>query len=243
VNTVRLVLIVAGAALGGGAMGGLAVAKLGGDRPKGAASAKAGEDALEPEQAGSLAERVERLERELATVKRQRNAAEALAAYGSALADDEAQGDGGSTAGRHVIDEPVFELAVRDVVDRVDAERSADRRARRMERQNAAAKRMIERYAEELKLTADQKTKMEAIVREHLQAMTALRDSDGDAGAAPASRDEWRERMRGMREQTEKKLSGVLDQTQMEKYRELRSEEGFGMGGGRRGRRGRDDGE
>ncbi len=39
-----------------------------------------------------------------------------------------------------------------------------------------------------------------------------------------------------MREQTEKKLSGVLDAGQMEKYRELRPEEGFGMGGGRRGR-------
>ena len=132
---------------------------------------------------------------------------------------------------RSAVDDPVFEAAVRDVLDQIETERTLERKERRTERMRAAADRVFERLAPELSLNEGQKQKVLAILREHFESMVEDRPADGGfAGSG-------RERMRERRAKLDQKLGEVLSEPQLKRMRELQeSGELPGFGGRGRGR-------
>lgn len=147
-------------------------------------------------------------------------------------ADDNRQ-DAGRETPEKSVDDPVFEAAVRDVIDQVDEERDAQRDARRAERRTEWTKRWIVSLGDQLALRPDQAARIEAIVGEHVEAMRALRNSDGDAG--PVLRSEWRRRVKEISDQSEQKLGSVLDPSQKAKYDALDEADKLGGRGWGRG--------
>lgn len=245
--------VVALAAIGGGVVGGGMVALvLGGAAPErpakeGTAVARSNtvrENARSspgdaPASSGDTVARLSKVEGELRALRRQREAAAQLRQYAESLARGAA--DGGASAGlAPVVDaeDPAFELAVRTVMDRIDWERDEEERVTRAQRQEERAKHQADLLAERLGLSESQRGKVEPILVEQMDAFRALRDPARDAGASrPSTRSEWRERIAAIRSSTETKLAGVLDQKQVEGYRQFVDEEGFGPRGGRGGRR------
>jgi protein CpxP len=82
----------------------------------------------------------------------------------------------------------------------------------------------VDRMSTELKLTADQKTKVTAILEDQRKQRSTLRDLSGD---------ERREKARALAKDTEKKLKEVLTSEQWEKWQKMR-EEARKKGGGRK---------
>jgi hypothetical protein len=123
--------------------------------------------------------------------------------------------DAGAQAQRSV-DDPVFEAAVRDVLDQVEYERQAERDARRAEWRDEWPKRWTTPLVERLGLSTAQVDGMQAIAREHMGAVRALRESE-DQGK-PLLRSEWRTRVQSLSDQADKKLSELLDAAQKSKY-------------------------
>jgi hypothetical protein len=156
-----------------------------------------------------------------------------------------AQGAGGASAGSQapaqplapVVDDPVFEAAVRDVMDRAQEEREADRELEREERRKRMAQRWSDELASQLALSDAQRPKVQAIVQEFFDQLRAMREAD----AGTIGREERRQRMRDLREQGERKLNEVLDRSQQEKYKQLGNEQRLGgrMAGPQRGGGGR----
>lgn len=70
----------------------------------------------------------------------------------------------------------------------------------------------VNRMAEELKLTDDQKKKVEALFKEQGEKMRALRD---------ATPEERREKGRGMREEMNKKMKEILTAEQYTKFEQM----------------------
>jgi hypothetical protein len=124
--------------------------------------------------------------------------------------------DGGA-AGPTVVDDPVFEVAVRDIVDRVEEERSSERDVRRDEQRRRMTDTWVSELGLELGLAEAQKAKVREIVTEMFQDLRELRNLD----AGTVKRSERIARMRAVSEEAEKKLSSVLDSTQMSAYRAL----------------------
>lgn len=215
------------AAVVGGVAGGVA-GRYSAPAPKAKATTTA---AAEPSDTSDLARKVEQLERTVATLERERRVTRAALARNAQAGDDMAGApDGGARSGS--IDDPVFETAVRDIMDQIDDERREERRARMEERRKQAADRWAGWLGGELGLNDAQKQKVADIVRDYFQQMQAMRNSD----AGPMSRSEWRDKSRELRAKSEEKLGQVLDPQQMDKYKNLEDDQkiGFGFGGGRR---------
>ncbi len=172
------------------------------------------------ERSSSRSDRVQRVERAAAQ------------AAPSGVGDEPAP----AGAGRPHIDDPVFENAVRDVLEQVEDERREERSARGAERRKKMAERWTSELGTELSLSDAQKQKVAEAVQEYFESLRALRDSDG----GPGSRAEWREAARTEREKAEGKLGQILDSGQMQKYKALDDDKKLGFGGGGRGRRQRD---
>ncbi len=125
--------------------------------------------------------------------------------------------DAGTGSSAEVIDNPVFEVAVRDIVDRVEEERSSARDVRRDEQRRRMSETWVADLGLELSLSEAQKGKVAAIVTEMFERMRELRNVD----AGTVRRSERVARMRAVSDDAEKKLAAVLDQQQMTAYRAL----------------------
>jgi hypothetical protein len=226
-------LVIAG--LLGGAVGGTAVGFVMKPTAKAKTTASA-EAAPADEQAPASAtpkddaERLRALEREVAQLKRRSAAAQALAQYAKGISAQD--GDGGAAVPFIHPEDPVFELSVRSVLDKVDQERDDERRERRTQRQRESVKRQTELLTERLKLNPSQVAQVEKILRERTERFRAMRD--GDAGTRPSTRGEWRQQMRAAQKETDQKFKDVLSESQLKDYQTFQEEEG--RGGGRRGR-------
>ncbi len=130
--------------------------------------------------------------------------------------------------------DPVFEVAVMDIIDRVDEQKEDERDERRAEMRRQFADRMSTQLEESLALTPEQKIRVGEVIQRHFDAIRALHDADD----RPVTRADWRERAAAIRAESERKLGEVLSPEQMTTYRELDDEEKIGGGWSRgRGRR------
>ncbi|HVJ15976.1 MAG TPA: hypothetical protein VM686_11045 [Polyangiaceae bacterium] len=125
-----------------------------------------------------------------------------------------------------VVDNPVFEAAVRDLVDRIEEERQSEREVERGERRRQWSEQWTNDLTASLKLNDAQKTKMQEIANQFWERLRELRN--GDAGASP-SREERRAQMGALRDEAESKMAQVLDPSQMSTYKSL--EDGQRLGG------------
>jgi len=199
------------AALLGGVVGGFVVSRF--PAPREALS-------VQPEPAGSpdvasgapLETRVLALEEKVARLSRRPPGVSALLAPDAGVPQD-----AGFANAAPVVDDPVFEVAVRDIVDRVEDERSTERDVRRDEQRRRMSETWVNELGLELSLNEAQKAKVGEIVTEMFQRLRELRNLD--AGAV--RRSERVARMREVSDDAEKKLSGVLDANQMAAYRGL----------------------
>ena len=117
-----------------------------------------------------------------------------------------------------IIDNPVFEAAVRDVLDRAEQERHVERESQRAEWRKQAAEEWANGLTEKLRLTEMQKAKALAVATTFWEKLRDLRQSD----AGPAlSRQELRARMDELRSAAEAELGQVLSASQLNSYREL----------------------
>jgi len=249
-------LVVVAALVGGGAGAGAtwALSRDSGGPAKDAAlrgkADKSSDARARDDESEAMAFRIDRLENELRSFKKQRQSTEALRQYAQALdkpGDKNAGADRDPSAGdspEPVVDaeDPSFELAVRTVLDRVDGEREEERKVSETKRREERAQRQTELLSQRLKLTPAQTQKVEQILVEQMDTFRKLREGgDGDA-PRPSSRSEWRARVETIRTETERKLSEVLNDDQLTGYRAFVDEEGFGPRGGR-GRFGADNDE
>jgi periplasmic protein CpxP/Spy len=85
------------------------------------------------------------------------------------------------------------------------------------------AKERLAKLSEELSLTADQKTKVEAAMKEQAETMRGLRD---------ATQEERREKMQAARKGFDAKMKGILTADQYTKWEKLRPQRGQGGPGG-----------
>jgi hypothetical protein len=137
-----------------------------------------------------------------------------------------------------VVDDPVFEAAVRDVVQRVEEERDADRELERSERRRQMADEWASGLATTLKLTEQQKVKLGEIATQFFQNLRELRNSD----AGVPNREAFRAQIGQLRTQAEAKLGEVLDGSQLQAYQALDEEQRLGARPGRNRGQGRGEG-
>jgi hypothetical protein len=199
--------------------------------PKGATSAGA-----EPRDA-PLEERLANLEQALRVLERRRpSPLRSLPSAGSAAAAAPGQRPEEETS---VVDDPVFEAAVRDVIERAEIDRDNEREVRREDRRKQMATRWAHDIAPRLSLNEQQKAKLLEVAQQFMSELGRLwgeRD-----GGAPQSRTERRAEMQRVREQSEQKLRTILDPNQMRTYESLGDEDKLGFPrrrGGDRGERG-----
>jgi hypothetical protein len=189
----------------------------------------------EPESTGESSDtetRIAQLERSVATLERERKLLKLAAAYGSAVG---AAADGGAPPSS-VVDDPVFQAAVRDVMDQVETEKRDERKTEREERRRKMADRFSDGLATTLGLSDAQKQKVAAAVQAYFEDMRALRDSENP----PQSPSEWRQKMDELQKKRESELTQALTPEQKQKYDALDAEDKLGAGfGRRRGGRGR----
>jgi hypothetical protein len=211
--------IPAGSALVGGVVGALLAISLVKPKPETTrALAERTTPGERAEPAGTpLDDRVARLERSvqelglrdgLGHTAARANAAPGEAAAGKAPVADVAP----------LIDNPVFEAAVRDVLDRAEQERNVERESQRAEWRQQASEEWASSLTEKLRLTDMQKAKALTVATTFWEKLRDLRQ--GDAGP-PLNRQELRTRMDELRSAAEAELSQVLSASQMNSYREL----------------------
>ena len=184
----------------------------------------------------ALSQRVRTLENELRSIKRHNETAHVLGEYAKAMAD--AEGDAGTRKIAPSVDaeDPVFELAVRSVYDRLEEERRDERRARRTQHAQERARSQADFVAERLELSPEMRDRFQQLLTEQMEKFHQMRRGDADAGVErPRSRQEWRERVDTIRKETDDKLSEFLTDEQLDTYKKLREEEGFDRRGGRGG--------
>ena len=180
--------------------------------------AEADPDADLEETSSPLEERVARLENAVGGLARR---ALAPAAAGS--------GEPAPSGDTQVIDDPVFEAAVRDVVERLQEERVADRQLERSERRKQRAEQWSGELAGTLRLNDRQRAAVSAVAQ---QFYDRIREA-GSSDAGRLDREARRARMAELRTQAENELGRVLDGSQLQSYRALPEEQKLG---GRRGR-------
>lgn len=93
------------------------------------------------------------------------------------------------------------------------------------------SKERLDKMAEDLKLTADQKTKVEAAMKEQGEKMRALREDTS------LSDEQRREKFRSMRDEMDKKMKDILTAEQFEKWQKLREQSRPGGPGGEKKKR------
>ena len=218
------------AAVIGGVVGGITV-RLSSDSPKTTAKAETPASKDDDEDDG-LDHRVKQLEQSVAGLEKKRRASEAIAAYGRALAAGDPAPDGGVPSPT-AVDDPVFDTAVRDVLDRVDQERRDEREQRRTERMNQMVDEWSKQLATKLSLSDQQKQKVAEIFRDHFAKMRAMRGG-GDGGMRTPQ--EWRQSFQALQDEQNKKLGEVLDSGQMDKLEQMRKDGELPMFGGGFGR-------
>jgi protein CpxP len=98
-----------------------------------------------------------------------------------------------------------------------------DTRTRQGRAGGAGMKERVDKMAEDLKLTADQKTKVEAVMKEQGEKMRGLRD---------LTPEERREKSTALRAETTKKMKEILTAEQFTQWEKNRPQ---GRPGGRRG--------
>lgn len=231
-------------AIFGGAVSGLAVTRLGAEPQAQPARAKK----ASPDGAAELERRLAQLEGQLSTLRRQQQARTQLRKYAEALQEDvddaaDQAPPKGNTPISGVVDgeDPVFEMAVRSVMDRVDWEKDEERKTARANRSAERAQRQTELLTQRLSLDSQQSAAVAAALGQQMERFRALRDADDDSEPRPVTREEWRQRIGDIRQQTEATLTKLLSEEQMRRYVEIAEEEGIGtrgFGGGRRGERG-----
>jgi hypothetical protein len=249
---IKLVVALAVSGVLGGVVGALTLSALAaGEGESSVSKERAGKTANEEvanEEGGDvsgnedIAARMKRLEAQLRTLERATKTNHALEEYSRALKKKREASDGGEQTDDElapVVDgeDPTFELAVRTVMDRVDWEKNEERRVTEDREREERAERQTELLTERLRLTAAQRPKLQAVLTEQMGAFRALRS--GDAGVPrPATRSEWRVQVDRIRAETEKKLEEVLDEAQMQQYKQWIAEEAWDRGRGRRDDRG-----
>ena len=117
-----------------------------------------------------------------------------------------------------IVDNPVFDAAVRDVMDRAEQERSVEREAQRSEWRKQASEEWASGLTEKLRLTEMQKAKALAVATSFWDKLREARQ--GDAGA-PLNRQESRARLDQLRSAAEAELGQVLSPAQLSSYKEL----------------------
>lgn len=178
----------------------------------------------EPESSSDADDRIAQLEKAVATLERERKMTRLAAAYGSAMGAAE---DAGAPASS-VVDDPVFQAAVRDAMDQAEVEKRDERRRKMSERWS-------NQLAQTLGLTDAQKEKIAAAMQGYFEDLRALRDSE----ERPA---DWRQKMEELRKKRETQLTQALTPEQKQKYDALEDDEKLGAGFGRRRRGGRGGG-
>ncbi len=154
--------------------------------------------------------RIEALENQVGRLAQQRWAPAAIPMPVQAAPSDS------SARAANPIDTPVFEAAVRDVIDRMERDRAEERATRRTERQTQQAQRWADRLATQASLTEEQKLKLVAIAREYQERLRQAMESDG----GPVGREEFAARRNAARAESEKKLEEVLSPRQLQTYKE-----------------------
>lgn len=245
--TSRTTLLLAslGSAVTGGLIGGAVVASLAPDgNPSRDETERVEAPAPESVDVTALETKLAELEGRLDSLGRQQRSRKALEQYAQRLEEGEGKGGGPAATGHGpaggVVDaeDPVFELAVRSVLDRVDWERDEEERLVRAQRRSERTERQTALLTERLLLSPEQAQHVSRALNAQMDRFRALRE-DNPSEPRPATRSEWRERVDGIREQTEKDLQGVLDEKQLEGYRSFIESEGLG-GPGAFGRPGRE---
>lgn len=132
----------------------------------------------------------------------------------------------------HPVDDPVFEAAVRDVVDQVEGEQQAARRARQQRRMKAWTGETADEIAEVLELDDAQRARVQKVMQEHVEKIMELRDRPIPDGGS------LRGRYRNARAALDAQIDQILTPAQKRTADELR-ESGEFPGSWRRGRRGR----
>jgi hypothetical protein len=117
-----------------------------------------------------------------------------------------------------LVDNPVFDAAVRDVMDRAEQERNLERETQRAEWRKRTAEEWGSKLGEKLRLTEIQKAKATAIAQSFWDRLRELRQADA---GPPLSRDEWRDRVATLRKTSEAELAQILDHSQLTSYGEL----------------------
>lgn len=118
-----------------------------------------------------------------------------------------------------VVDDPVFEAAVRDVVQRVQEEHESEHEAKLAEQRQVAATHWASGLVDKLHLTGEQQTKLVSIAHDfydHVRDALAV----PDGGATPSFGDQ-RAKVRALRDESEQKLGQVLDPSQLASYEKL----------------------
>jgi hypothetical protein len=230
-KTTILLTSLAGAIVGG-LLGGMLVATMAPEPEKPARSKEQRTEtrATHDPDVTALQTKVAELEGRLQTLQRRQNSRQALEQYARQLSkgDDSTKADNGKTPAPGSVDaeDPAFELAVRSVLDRVDWERNEEQRLVREQRRSERAERQTKLLTERLVLSPEQASRVSEALTQQMDRFRALREGDGQG--RPATRDEWRKRVDEIRGQTEKDLSGVLDDKQLEGYRAFVEDEGLG---------------
>ena len=185
------------------------------------------------ERVDALEARVDQLARELSGLRQQRAAERRLVQFADSLRRGEgADGTDEDAAQASALsrgDDPQFELAVRQVLDRIDWEREEEQKLVSAQRQEQRAQRQSHLIAERLELAPHQREQLAQVLARQMQAFRALRDPP-TGEERPATRSEWAERMQGIRADTEAALAQFLSEQQLEQYRKFSEEEGFGPG-------------
>ncbi len=117
-----------------------------------------------------------------------------------------------------IVDNPVFEAAVRDVMDRAEQERNLERETQRAEGRKRAAEEWSNNLGEKLRLTEAQKTKVTQVAQTFWDSLRDQRQ--GDAGPPP-TRQERRNQVAALRQTAEAELAKILDHSQFTTYTEL----------------------
>ncbi len=136
-------------------------------------------------------------------------------------------GEEGDAAEEADVASPVFEAAVRDILDRVDDERREERQTRRGARAEEGAREISADLGAKLGLSSEQQLKLQEITKQHFAALAAMRD---DAENRPKTMEEWRARRDAQRKQTDDALHQLLTPEQMRAYEALPEDERIGAG-------------
>jgi hypothetical protein len=199
-GSIILTAVVAGAI--SGVVGNLATGYL---RASPAKAKPAPAVTAQAEEAPDLAARVTELEAEVARLRQRRN----VGAPMPTPAGTQRPAEGGQRA---LPDDPVFEAAVRDVMNKMQEERAGEREDRRQQ----GVQRWADQLGEKLQLNDQQKASVAAIGQDFVQK---LRDQREAGAGTPAGQPMFEQRS-ALLAQAEQKLAEVLSPKQMQTYKE-----------------------